>query len=73
MTSMRKPTLTMSAGPQQPQPQGNAIETLEPLLASWGVEIPSDSFVGDLTAATRVSGKASPRGSATPTLNRRRA
>ncbi len=48
---------TMSAGPQQPQPQGNAIETLEPLLASWGVEIPSDSFVGDLAAATRVQAR----------------
>ena len=48
---------TMSGSPQQPQPQGNAIETLEPLLASWGVEIPSDSFVGDLAAATRVQAR----------------
>ena len=48
---------TMSGNPQQPQPQGNAIETLEPLLASWGVEIPSESFVGDLAAATRVQAR----------------
>jgi len=46
---------------------------LETLHASWGIEIPSDSLVSDLAAATKLSGKASPRGSATPTLNRRRA
>ena len=35
----------------------NAIETLEPLLASWGVEIPKDKVVGDREAAVRVKAR----------------
>ena len=36
---------------------GGAVETLEPLLASWGVEIPKDKIVGDRVAATRVQAR----------------
>jgi ABC-type uncharacterized transport system involved in gliding motility auxiliary subunit len=35
----------------------SAIETLEPLLASWGVEIPKDKVVGDREAAVRVKAR----------------
>lgn len=34
-----------------------AIEILEPLLASWGVEIPKDKVVGDREAAVRVKAR----------------
>lgn len=35
----------------------SAIETLKPLLASWGVEIPQDKVVGDREAAVRVQAR----------------
>lgn len=49
------PFVEALSGGRPPQPgEGNAIETLEPLLAAWGVEIPKDRFVGDRRAAETV-------------------
>jgi ABC-type uncharacterized transport system involved in gliding motility auxiliary subunit len=36
-------------------PEGDAIAALEPLLAAWGVSIPSGQVIGDRTAAQRVT------------------
>jgi ABC-type uncharacterized transport system involved in gliding motility auxiliary subunit len=36
-------------------PEGDAIGALEPLLAAWGVSIPSGKVIGDRTAAQRVT------------------
>ena len=36
-------------------PEGDAVAALEPLLAAWGVSIPSGQVIGDRAAAQRVS------------------
>ena len=42
------------AQPGMPPPESKAIETLEPLLAAWGVAIEPGKVVGDRRAAQRV-------------------
>jgi ABC-type uncharacterized transport system involved in gliding motility auxiliary subunit len=36
-------------------PEGDAIQALEPLLTAWGITIPKGQVIGDRTAAQRVS------------------
>jgi ABC-type uncharacterized transport system involved in gliding motility auxiliary subunit len=46
---------TLAAGANPMAQGGNAIDALEPLLATWGVKLASDQVVGDARSAQRVS------------------
>jgi ABC-type uncharacterized transport system involved in gliding motility auxiliary subunit len=43
--------------PMAPQPEGDAIGTLDPLLKAWGVEIPKGRVIGDAQMAQRVGAR----------------
>jgi ABC-type uncharacterized transport system involved in gliding motility auxiliary subunit len=46
---------SLAAGANPMARGGNAVEALEPLLAAWGVALPSDQVVGDAASAQRVA------------------